>query len=84
MTKESRDIRDKFLKKMEKHLPEELSQEDVIKIITTILLTYADDQRAAGEIVMAVTRITQGFYRLQNGGECPCDDCIAERKAAAH
>lgn len=84
MTKESHQAMQKFLKKMEKHLPEEMSEEDVIKVITTILITYADDQRAADEIILTVARLSQGFYRVQNGGECPCDDCTAARKSAAH
>jgi hypothetical protein len=64
--------------------PEKMSPEEVARLVTTIVLSYADDEREAGAMIMLMARIVRDYYTMKNDGECTCDKCAAKRKAEAH
>jgi hypothetical protein len=75
---------EEFLKLVEAVAPDKLKGTDVIKVITSVVLAYADDENEAGAWIMSMARIVRDYYTMQNDGECTCEKCTAKRKAEAH
>jgi hypothetical protein len=75
---------EEFLKLVEAVAPDKMSGMDVIKLITSLVLFYADDESEARVWIMAMARYVKDYYTMQNDGECTCDKCTAKRKAESH
>jgi hypothetical protein len=61
-----------------------MSGPDVVRVIASVVLAYAEDENSAGAMVMSLARIVKDYYTMQNDGECTCAKCTAKRKAEAH
>jgi len=75
---------EEFFNLLEAAAPDKMQGIDVIKVITSVVLAYADDEREAGAWIMSMARIVKDYYIMENDGECTCTKCTAERKATAH
>jgi hypothetical protein len=73
-----------FFELIEAAAPSKMAGLDVIKVITSVVLAYADDEDEAGMWIMSMARIVKDYYTMQNDGECTCPKCTAKRKAEAH
>ena len=73
-----------IVKEFEKIAPDQLTGMDVVRLMTATVLTYARNEREAGEWTMMTARAIRQYYTDRNDGECTCDKCIARRKSEAH
>lgn len=75
---------EEFFNLIEAAAPDKLKGTDVIKVITSVVLAYADDETEASVWIMAMARYVKDYYTMQTDGECTCEKCTAKRKAEAH
>lgn len=83
-TKKKPSAGEEFLTLVEAAAPDKMAGIDVIKLITTVVIAYADDESEAGTWIMSMARIVKDYYTMKNDGECTCAKCTAKRKLEAH
>jgi hypothetical protein len=73
-----------ILEAFEAIAPDTMTGGDVVRLITSIVLTYAKDQDDAAQWTMLLAGMIRDYYTERNDGECTCDKCAARRKSEAH